>query len=108
MFIIIDKCFKLRPVSIVEPPYTLGSKIKHMVLPNGMVAWGLNSSKFIQSADEKAQEYFKSNLGDRKLTKMMATPFDMGHSLEVDESPELDPVMANHYKSHIGISRWCV
>jgi nitric oxide synthase oxygenase domain/subunit len=41
----IDKYFKMKPGSIMEPTFYLGAKLKKTVMPNGMVAWGMISSK---------------------------------------------------------------
>jgi hypothetical protein len=40
--------------------------------------------------------------------KRASAPFVGGYKPELDESPEMDPVKANFYQSHIGILRWCV
>jgi hypothetical protein len=41
----IDKYFKMKPGSIIEPAFYLGAKLKKTVMPNGVVAWGMSSSK---------------------------------------------------------------
>jgi hypothetical protein len=41
----IDKYFKMKPGSIMEPTFYLGAKLKKTAMPNGMVAWGMSSSK---------------------------------------------------------------
>jgi hypothetical protein len=46
----IDKYFKMRPGSIMEPTFYLGAKLKKTVMPNGVVAWGMSSSKNFQVA----------------------------------------------------------
>jgi hypothetical protein len=35
-------------------------------------------------------------------------PICRGYTLELDDSPESDPIRANFYQSQIGILRWCV
>jgi hypothetical protein len=76
----------------------LGAKLKKNVFPNGVVAWGVSSSKYVQSAVQNIQEYLAALHGDQKLQKKASGPF----------APELDPIRANLYQSQIGIPRWYV
>jgi hypothetical protein len=45
----IDLNFKMKPGSIMEPTFYLGAKLKKTVMPNGVVAWGMSSSKYVQA-----------------------------------------------------------
>jgi hypothetical protein len=103
----IDKYFKMKPGSIMEPTFNLGAKIKKTVMSNGVVDWGMSSSKYVQAAVQNVQEYLKEN-GDRKLKKNTSDPFEATYRAEIDESPVLGPEMANYFQSQIGILRWCV
>jgi hypothetical protein len=94
--------------SIQVPTFYLGAKIKKNVLPNGVIAWGMSSSKYVQSAVQNVKEYLEALPGDRKLLKRAPSPFAGGYNPELDESPELGPVKANFYQSQIEILRWCV
>jgi hypothetical protein len=76
-------------------------------MPNGVVAWGMSSSKYIQVAVQNVQECLKEN-GDGKLKKKAAAPFEANYRVDIDESPVLGPEMANYFQSQIGILRWCV
>jgi hypothetical protein len=98
----IDKYFKMKPGSIMEPTFYLGAKLKKTVMPNGVVAWGMSSSKYVQAAVQNVQEYLKEN-GDRKLNKKASAPFEATYRAEIDESPVLGPEMANYFQSQIGI-----
>jgi hypothetical protein len=49
----IDKYFKMKPGSIMEPIFYLGAKLKKTVIPNGVVDWGMSSSKYVQAAVQK-------------------------------------------------------
>jgi hypothetical protein len=86
----------------------LGSKLKKTVLPNGVVAWGMSSSKYVQSAVQNVQDYPAALPGDQKLLKKASGPFSGGYKPDLEESPELDPTRANLYQSKIGILGWCV
>jgi hypothetical protein len=71
----IDKYFKMKLGSIREPTFYLGSKLKKTVITNGVVAWGMSSNKYVQSAVQNVQEYLNEN-GDRKLKKKAYDPFE--------------------------------
>jgi hypothetical protein len=86
----------------------LGAKLKKTVLSNGVVAWGMSSIKYVQSAVQNVKEYLAAIPGDQMLVKKASGPFAGGYKPELDESPELDPTRANFYQSQIGILRWCV
>jgi hypothetical protein len=77
------------------------------MMPNGVVAWGMIFSKYVQAAVQNVQEYLKKN-GDRKLKKKVFAPFEATHRAEIDDSPVLGPEMANYFQSQIGVFRWCV
>jgi hypothetical protein len=97
----LDEYFKMKEGSIQVPTFYLGEKLKKTVLPNGVIAWGMSSSKFVQSAVQNVQEYLEALPGDRKLLKRAPVPFAGGYKPELDESPELDPVKDNFYQSQI-------
>jgi hypothetical protein len=103
----IDMYFKMKPGSIMELTFYLGGKLKKTVLSNGMVDWGVSSSKYAQAAVQNVQEYLKDN-GDRKLKKKAYAPFEATYRADIDESPVLGPKIANYFQSHIGILCWCV
>jgi hypothetical protein len=100
----IDNSFKMKPGSIMEPTFYLGAKLKNTVMPNGVVAWGMSSSKNVQAAVQNVQEYLKEN-GDRKLNKKASAPFEATYRAEIDESPVLGPEVANYFQSQIGMLR---
>jgi hypothetical protein len=43
----LDEYFKMKEGSIQVPTFYLGAKLKKTVLPNGVVAWGMSSSKYV-------------------------------------------------------------
>jgi hypothetical protein len=104
----LDGYFKMKECSIQVLTFYLGVKLKKTVLPNGMVAWGMSSSKYVQYAVQNVQEYMAAPPGDQKLLKKASGQFTGGHKPELDESPELDPIRANFYQSQIGILLWCM
>jgi hypothetical protein len=103
----LDEYFKMREGSIQFPTFYVGVKLKKTVLSNGVVAWGMSSSKYVQYAVQNVNEYLAALPGDHMLVKKASVPFAGGYKSELDESPELDPTRANLYQSQIGILRWC-
>jgi hypothetical protein len=99
---------KIKEGSIHIPTFYLGAKLKKTVLPNGVVACGMISSKYVHSAVQNIQQYMVALPGDQKLLKKASGPFAGGYNPKLDESPELDSIRANFYQSQIGILRWCV
>jgi hypothetical protein len=104
----LDEYFKMKEGSIKVPTFYLGAKLKNNVLPNSMVAWGTSSSKYVQYAVQNIHEYLSALPGDHTLLKKASSPFAGGYKPELDDSPELDPIIANFDQSQIGILRWCV
>jgi hypothetical protein len=104
----LDEYFKMKEGSIQVPTFYLGAKLKKTVLPNGVVTWGMSSSKYVQSAVHNVKEYLAALPGDQMLVKKSSGSFAGGYKPELDESPELDPTRANFYQSQIGILRCCV
>jgi hypothetical protein len=103
----IDRYLKMKPGSIMEPTFFLGPKLKKTVMPNGVVAWGMISSKYAQTAVQNVQECLQKN-GNRKLKKKKAAPFKTTYTAEIEESPVLGPEMENYFQSQVGILCWCV
>jgi hypothetical protein len=104
----LDEYFKMKEGSIQVPTFYLGANLKKTVLPNGMVAWGMSSSKYVQSVVQNVQEYLAALPGDQKLLKKASGPFAGGYKPDLDESPELYSIRVNFYQSQIGTLHWCV
>lgn len=102
----IDKYFEMKSGSIGDPDYYLGAKLRKTTLPNGVVAWGMSTSKYVLSAVNNVKDYLAQDGGS--LPKRAATPFPQGYRPELDISPELDADKASYFQSQIGVLRWCV
>jgi hypothetical protein len=70
----LDKYFNMKECSIQVPTLYLGSTLKNTVLPNGVVAWGMSSRKYVQSAVQNVQEYLAALPGEQKLLKKAYVP----------------------------------
>jgi hypothetical protein len=104
----LDGYFKMKEGSIQVPTFYLGAKLNKTVLPNCVVAWGMCSRKYVQSAVQNVQYHLAALPDDQKLLKKASDPFSGRYKPEFDDSPELEPTRANFYQSQIGILRWCV
>ena len=103
----LDRYFKMKPGSISDPDIYLGAKVKPTRLPNGVIAWGLSSSKYVQEGVRTIESYLEKH-GGHKLKKRVSAPFPSDYHAELDATPELNPEFANHFQNGIGILRWCV
>jgi hypothetical protein len=74
----LDEYFKMNKGSIQVPTFYLVAKLKKTVLPNGVVAWGMSSSKYVQSAVQNVKEYLAALPGDQMLVKKSSGPFAGG------------------------------
>ena len=64
----LDKYFKMKPGSIGDPDIYLGVKVKPTRLENGVIAWGMSSSKYVQEGVRTIEDYLAKN-GGRKLKR---------------------------------------
>ena len=103
----LDHYFKMKKGSIGDPDMYLGAKLRLTKLPNGIVAWGISASKYVQEAVRNVEVYIWNNKLP-KLTKRATAPLPVDYHSELDTSKELDPVRAKYYQSQIGILRWAV
>jgi hypothetical protein len=95
----LDEYFKTKEGSIQVPTFYLGAKLKKTVLPNGVVAWSMSSSKYVQSAVQNVKIYLAALPGDNMLLKKASGPFAGRYKPEFGENPGLEPTRANFYKS---------
>jgi hypothetical protein len=79
----LDEYFKMKEGSNQVPTFYLGAKLKKTVLPNGLVAKGMSSRKYVQSAVHNVQEYLAALTGDQKLLKKASGPFAGDTSLRL-------------------------
>jgi hypothetical protein len=77
-------------------------------LPNGVYAWGMSSSKYIQAAIRNVKDYVASTRPGSKLAKRATGPFPTGYIPELDMMPKLNNKDAMFYQSQISVLCWCV
>jgi hypothetical protein len=104
----LDYYFTMKPGSIGDPDIYLGGKLRETTLANGVKAWGISPSKYIQEVVRNTEGYLEKNFSGRKLLKRAPTPFENDYAPELDTTPELSPILATYYQSQIGVLRWMV
>ena len=72
----VDKYFKMKPGSIKDPDLYLGAKLRRVRLPNGVVAWAICPSKYVQEAVQGVKDYLHTKFDGKKLKKRTSTPFE--------------------------------
>ena len=84
----IGKYFHLKEESIGEPKIYLGNKVSKVKLSNGVSAWSLSSSRYVQ----EAVKCVETHLIERGLNLMTRAPSPSPKDCrpELDVSPELD------------------
>ena len=64
----IDHFFKTKAGSIRDPEFYLGAKLRPLTLSNGVTAWGMSSSKYIQAAVANVKAFHAKHFPTRTLT----------------------------------------
>ena len=66
----LDGCFQMKDRSVGDPDIYLGTKLKQTTLTNGVKAWGMSPSKYVQEATETCRKHLTMNFnGQYKLPK---------------------------------------
>lgn len=105
----INDYMKLKPSSIGDPDIYLGTKLRRVQLTNGVWAWSMSPSKYVQQAVANCRAHLKSNYAGRyTLRKRADNPFPTGYEPGMDTTALLTPDAATYYQSVIGVMRWMV
>ena len=99
----IDRFFMMKPGSIGHPDIYLGAKLRQVQLPNGVYAWSLSASKYVQEAVRNVKDYFKREKPGQLWPKRASTPFPRDYRPELDITAELGDEEASFFQSQIGI-----
>ena len=82
---------------MADPNIYLGARVKLMELPNGIMAWSLSLSKYVQESVNNAETYVKYKLGERwNIPKTAVNPFLIGYKPTKYVTPELDPELDSY------------
>jgi hypothetical protein len=104
----VGKYFKMKPGSIGDPDFYLGVKLRTKRLLNGVLAWSMSCSKYIQVAVRNVNVYVNMTHCGQGLPKHASGPFLSGYVPELDMSAKLNDKDASFYQSQISVLHWCV
>ena len=105
----INKYLPLMPTSVGDLDIYLGAKLKETQLPNGIWAWGLSPSKYVNQAVRNTETQLLEEFNGRfRLPLKADNPFPTTHEPETDVSDPLDPSLSSFYAHLIGMMRWLV
>jgi len=103
----IDKYFPMKKGSIGDPDLYLGSKLRKVTLENGVTAWSMSPSKYVQEAVRKVDEFSQTRGTPlRKFKSGVSWPKD--YVAELDTSDELNRPDASQYQTMISVLHWMV
>jgi hypothetical protein len=101
----IDHYFKMKKESIGDPDIYLGSKLRKVVLSNGVHAWMISPTKYIKEAINNVERHLEREYGS-KLPKRLSGPLPNNYRPEVDITPELNAEELSYYQSQIRALRY--
>lgn len=104
----IDQYFPMKKGSIGDPDIYLGAKLRKVQLNNGVFAWAMSPSKYVQEAVSNIEKHLNNKYEGRKLPKRATAPWRNDYVSELDETPELSPDHAQFYQSQVGTLHWMV
>ena len=104
----IDKFFLMKKGSIGDPDMYLGARVKRMEMLNGVQAWALSLSKYVQEAVQNTEGYLRDELGGWGLKKRAPTPFMTEYDPDMHMTKEILAELATYFQSQIGIFHWMV
>ena len=102
----LGKYFTLKPSSIGTPDLYLGAKLSTIILPNGVKAWDVSASKYVQEAERNVEKELLAR--GISLKRGINAPISTGYQPEIDFTPECDEIDAKLYMLSIGVLRWIV
>ena len=91
---------------IETPKIYLCGKLSQVQLPNGVIAWAISSSQYVQEAVRNIEDHLKRQ--GTSMRKGTNSPLSQGYHPECDISTTLDPENGTYFQSLIGIARWAV
>jgi hypothetical protein len=103
----IDYYFKMKKESLGDPDIYLGSKLRRIVLPNGVETWLMSPTKYVREAIKNVERYILKEYGT-KLPKRVSGPMPSNYRPEMDVTIVLEGNELSYFQSQIGVLRWIV
>ena len=94
--------------SIGDPEIYLGAKVKKMRMNNGVTAWAIRPSNYVNEAINNCEKWIWENMPELKHSSRATNPFPTDDDPDLDTTNELDEDQATYYESQIGILHWIV
>ena len=92
-----------------DPDIYLGAKLKETRLPNGIWAWGMSPSKYVNQAVRNTETQLLEEFNGRfRLPTKADNPFPTTYDPDTDVSDPLDPCLSSFYAHLIGMMHWMV
>jgi hypothetical protein len=99
----IDQYFKMKKGSIGDPDIYLGSRLRRVVLPNGVESWLMSPTKYVAESVKNVERFLEQNY-HKKLPKRVSGPLPTtNYRPELDITEELVGEELSYYHSQIGI-----
>jgi hypothetical protein len=86
----------------------LGAKLREMQLLNGVYAWSLLASKYVQEAVRNVEDYFQRERSGHIWPKHAPTPFPCEYKPKLDVTELLNDNEASFFQSLIRVLWWMV
>ena len=86
----------------------LGAKVKKMKMNNGVTAWAIIPSKYVNEAVNNCEKRIWENTAEHKHSSRATNPFPTDYNPDLDTTNELDEDQATYYQSQIRILHWIV
>ena len=87
----INKYLPLKPTLVGDPDIYLGAKLRETQLPNGVWAWGLSPSKYVNQAVQNCQTHLTEKLGVTfMIPAKAANPFPEKYCPDTNMTDPLD------------------
>ena len=83
-------CMRHLGWEIGDPEFYLGAKLRPTILPNGVITWGMSTSKYVQAAVAIVKSYHSKEYLKRKWRKSTSGPFPSDYAPEHDTTNLLD------------------
>ena len=104
----IDKFFKMKAGSLEDPDIYLGAKVKQMKINNGVTAWAISPSKYVNGAVNICEKWIQENMRENMYSSRDPNPFPTDIDPDLDTTNELDEDQATYYQSQIRILCWII
>ena len=79
-----------------------------MKMNNGVTAWAISPSKYVDEAVNNCEKWIQENMPEHKHSSRATNPFPTDYDPDLDTTNELDEDQATYYQSQIGILHWIV